>query len=130
MATTPRAFISFDFDHDEKLRDYLVMQARNNKSPFEFSNWSVKEPFTGDWKKKVRDRIVLTSLTVVICGYHTHTAVGVSTELEISRELRKPYFLLAGHPDNKCMKPKAARANDKLYRWTWENMDILLGGGR
>ena len=130
MATTPRAFISFDFDHDDNLRNALVGQARYNNSPFNFSNWSVKEPFTGDWKKKVRDRIALTSLTVVICGYHTHTAGGVSTELEISRELRKPYFLLAGHRDGKCTKPRAAYQNDKIYPWTWKNIDILLRGGR
>ena len=130
MATTPRAFISFDFDHDDNLRNALVGQARYNNSPFNFSNWSVKEPFTGDWKKKVRDRIALTSLTVVICGYHTHTAAGVSAELQISRELGKPYFLLRGHPDGTCTKPKAARANDKVYTWTWENMEKLLKGQR
>ena len=130
MATTPRAFISFDFDHDDNLRNLLVGQARNERSPFDFSNWSLKEAFTGDWKKKVKDRIVLTSVTVVICGYHTQTAAGVSAELQISRELGKPYFLLAGHPDGKCTKPKAARANDKIYRWTWDNIEKLLKGQR
>ena len=130
MATTPRAFISFDFDHDDDLRNALVGQARYNTSPFNFSNWSLKEPLTGDWKKKIRDRIALTSLTVVICGYYTDTAAGVSAELDISRELGKPYFLLAGHSDGRCTKPKAARANDTMYNWTWQNIDTLLSGGR
>lgn len=130
MTTTPRAFISFDFDHDEDLRNLLVGQAKNNNSPFDFSNWSLREAFSGDWKKKVSDRIALTSLTVVICGHHTHTASGVSAELEITRELRKPYFLLAGHPDEKCTKPKASRPDDKIYSWTWENMEKLLKGQR
>ena len=31
-----RAFISFDFDHDEELRDALKGQARNPESPFEY----------------------------------------------------------------------------------------------
>ena len=130
MTTTPRAFISFDFDHDDDLRNALVGQAKNNNSPFDFSNWSLKEPLSGDWKKKIRDRIALTSLTVVICGHHTHTASGVSTELGITRELGKPYFLLAGHPDKKCTKPKASGPNDKIYKWTWENMEQLLKGQR
>ena len=34
MATTPRAFISFDFDHDDDLRNALVGQARYSNSPF------------------------------------------------------------------------------------------------
>ena len=94
MPETPRVFISFDFDHDDDLRNALVGQARYPNSPFTISNWSLKEPLTGDWKKKIRDRIALTTLTVVICGHHTNTASGVSTELEITRELGKPYFLL------------------------------------
>ena len=61
MATTPRAFISFDFDHDDDLRNALVGQARYNNSPFNFSNRSLKEPLTGDWKKKIRDRIAPSS---------------------------------------------------------------------
>ena len=130
MPTTPRAFISFDFEHDENLRNFLVGQAKNNNSPFNFSNWSLKEPLSGDWKKKIRDRIALTSLTVVICGHHTHTASGVSTELEITKELGKPYFLLAGHSDGKCTKPKGSRPNDKIHPWTWENMQQLLKSHR
>ena len=130
MPTTLRVFISFDFDHDNDLRNALNGQAKNPNSPFTISNWSLKEPLTGNWKKKIRDRIDLTSLTIVICGHYTHTASGVSTELEITRELRKPYFLLAGHPDGKCTKPKASRQNDKIYTWTWANLENLLKGHR
>jgi hypothetical protein len=39
-----RVFTSFDFDHDESLRNLLVGQARNPDSPFEIADWSVKEP--------------------------------------------------------------------------------------
>ena len=76
-----RAFISFDFDHDEELRNALVGQARNPDSPFVIADWSVKEPFTGNWRAKVRDRIRRTDLTIIICGRYTHTARGVSAEL-------------------------------------------------
>ena len=47
-----RVFISFDFDHDEDLRNLLVGQSRNPDSPFELSNWSIKEPMTGNWAQK------------------------------------------------------------------------------
>jgi antiphage defense system Thoeris ThsB-like protein len=89
-----RAFISFDFDHDEDLRNLLVGQAKNPDTPFEIQNWSVKEPMTGDWKEKVWTRIRRTDLTIVICGESTHTATGVAAELSITREENKPYFLL------------------------------------
>src|SRR5215470_15748925 len=122
---TKRAFISFDFDHDEDLRNLLAGQARNPDTPFEFSNWSVKEPMTGDWKEKVRARIRPTDLTIVLCGEWTHTATGVATELSISREERKPYFLLWGRSDKTCTKPTTARPEDKIYKWTWDNLKAL-----
>ena len=130
MPETPRVFISFDFDHDDDLRNALVGQARYPNSPFTISNWSLKEPLTGDWKKKIKDRIALTTLTIVICGHHTHTASGVSAELEITRSLGKPYFLLHGRANGQVTKPKAASASDKVYNWTWDNLKTLLAGGR
>ena len=52
-----RAFISFDFDHDEDLRNLLVGQAKNPGSPFSIQDWSLKESLSGDWKAKVCERI-------------------------------------------------------------------------
>ncbi len=89
-----RAFISFDFDHDEELRDALVGQAKRSDSPFQIADRSVHERFDSKWKAQVRNRIRKTDLTIVICGEHTHTAKGVAAELTITREERKPYFLL------------------------------------
>ena len=125
-----RAFISFDFDHDEELRNALVGQAKNPDSPFSIANWSVKEPFTGNWRAKVRDRIRMTDLTIVICGRYTHTAKGVAAELAITREENKPYFLLKGRPDYTCTKPGMTLRSDKIYRWTWKNLRRLIGGAR
>ena len=125
-----RTFISFDFDHDEELRNALVGQAKNPDSPFSIANWSVKEPFTGNWRAKVRDRIRMTDLTIVICGRYTHTAKGVAAELAITREENKPYFLLKGRPDYTCTKPGMTLRSDKIYRWTWKNLRRLIGGAR
>lgn len=125
-----RAFISFDFDHDEDLRNLLVGQARNPDSPFDIADWSVKEPLTGNWKEKVRERIRKTDLTIVICGEWTHTATGVAEELRITREEGKPYFLLRGRREKQCTKPKTALASDEIHEWTWENLKKLIGGAK
>ena len=52
-----RTFISFDFDHDEDLRNLLVGQSKNEDSPFEIADWSLKEPLDGNWKEKIKPRI-------------------------------------------------------------------------
>jgi hypothetical protein len=125
-----KAFISFDYEHDSDLKILLVGQARNPDSPFEIADYSVKEPLSGDWKAKVKDRIRLVGVVIVICGRHTDTATGVSAELEIAQELGKDYFLLWGRSDSTCVKPRAAKPSDKIYKWTWDNLKALVGGSR
>jgi len=50
--------------------------------------------------------------------------------LSIAREKGKPYFLLAAYSDVSCTKPATALPNDKVYRWTWDNLKALIGGAR
>jgi len=129
MAKT-RVFTSFDFDHDEDLRNLLVGQSKNSDSPFEMADWSVQEPMSGDWKAKVRRRIKQTDQMIVLCGEHTDTATGVGVEIQIAQDESLPYFLLAGRKDKTNKKPKAVKASDKMYRWTWDNLKALIGGSR
>jgi hypothetical protein len=54
----------------------------------------------------------------------------VSAELEIAKELGKPYFLLKGYSEKPCTAPTAANKSDKMYPWTWDNLKRLIGGAR
>ena len=123
-----RVFISFDYDHDEELRNALIGQAKYPNSPFSIADWSVKEHLSGDWKEKVRGRIRRTDLVIIICGEYTHTATGVADELAIAREESKPYLLLRGRPKRSFAKPANALASDNVHDWTWENLKNLMEG--
>lgn len=125
-----RVFISFDYDHDEDLKNLLVGQSKNRDSPFEIADWSLKEELPGDWKKKVRERIRRVHQVIVICGEHTGSATGVNAELRITQDEEKPYFLLHGRSGKTCRKPKAASSSDNRYKWTWKNLRALIGGSR
>ncbi len=129
MAKT-RAFISFDYDNDKTLKELLVGQAKHKDSPFEISDWSIKEAISEDWKKKARERIKKVDVVVVICGEHTDKATGVSAEVKIAQDEDISYFLLNGYSEKTCKKPTAAKDSDKIYKWTWENLKKLIGGGR
>jgi len=130
MATKKRVFISFDFDHDEDTKTMLAGQAKLPDSPFDFKDASVKEALTGDWKEKVQRRMDNIDVVVVLCGEHTHKASGVAAELTIAQEKEKSYFLLAAYADKTCTKPTSAKPSDTLYKWTWDNLKTLIGGGR
>ena len=125
-----RTFISFDYDHNARIKDLLVGQAKNPDSPFEITDMSIKEAIASDWKAKARARIKGCDVVIVICGEHTHTATGVSAELNIAQEENVSYFLLRGYSDKSCTKPTTAKSSDKIYDWTWDNLKLLISGAR
>jgi hypothetical protein len=130
MATTKRAFISFDYDHDLDLKTLLVGQSKHEDTPFSIQDFSIKEAIAKDWKDKARTRIRGCDVVIVICGEYTSSATGVSAELEIAQEEGVSYFLLKGRADKTCHAPKAAKSTDKIYKWTWDNLKNLINGAR
>lgn len=125
-----RTFISFDYDNDSDLKTLLVGQARNEESPFEITDMSIKEAINNNWKARARTRIKSCDVVAVICGKYTDEAIGVSAEISIAQEEGIPYFLLKGRANERCQKPKAAKASDKIYNWTWDNLKALINGAR
>lgn len=130
MAAKKRVFISFDYDHDEDAKTMLAGQAKLPDSPFDFTDASIREPLSGDWKDKVRRRMANIDVVIGLCGQYTHTAKGAAAEIEIAQEKSVPYFLLAAYADKQCTKPTSAEPSDKVYKWTWPNLKLLVGGGR
>ena len=122
-----RAFISFDYDNDARLKDLLIGQSKNSDSPFVIHDWSLKEP-SSDWKARARRQIRASGLVIVLCGRQMASATGVAVELSIAQEEGVSYFLLAGYDDS--TKPTTAKPGDKLYKWTWDNLKSLVSGAR
>jgi MTH538 TIR-like domain (DUF1863) len=128
MAKT-RVFISFDYDNDARQKDLLVGQSKHPDTDFEFADWSSKEHISGDWKSKIKAKLAHVDVVCVLCGKNMATAAGVNHEVEMAQEIGKPYFCLAAYSEG-CSKPSSAKASDKLYEWTWENLKKLIKGGR
>ena len=119
-----RVFISFDFDNDEALRNLMVGQARLPDSPFEISNWSMKEaaPEIG-WVLEATARIKRSDLVLVVVGPKTYRASGVLKEVGIAREEGIPIIQMIGYKDVDYTPVPGAGT---LYRWSWENLKKLL----
>lgn len=124
-----RCFVSFDYDNDVTLKDFLIGQAKHEGSPFEIADWSIKQS-SPTWRDEARTRIRRSDLVIVICGKNTDTAVGVATELSITQEEGKNYFLLGGYSSGGNKKPTTAKSSDKIYDWTWDNLKLLIHGNR
>ena len=88
-----RAFISFDVDKDEQLKNLLSGQAKNSDSPFYFEDWSVKKPFPqSTWKLNVRAKIKQCDFVIVLIGLNTYNSSGVLEEIIIANEENIPMF--------------------------------------
>lgn len=123
-----RAFISFDYDNDARLKDLLIGQSKHPESPFEVHDWSIKTA-SPTWREEAGRRIRASGLVIVLCGKYTHLATGVGVELGIAQEEGVNYFLLAGYKEGST-RPTTAKATDKMYDWTWENLKKLVKGAR
>jgi hypothetical protein len=128
MGNKVRAFISFDFENDNGIKELLVGQSKNDDTPFDIADWSIKHHLTGDWKEKARAKIKQTDQVIVLCGQKN--AAGVNAEVKLAQDECKPYFLLRGYKDKGCVKPNTAKDSDKMYTWTWDNLKNLIGGNR
>ena len=127
---TKRAFISFDYDHDNDLRGNLVAQANDPESPFSITDRSVRASIDENWRREVRERIRRVDLIIVICGEHTHDAAGVAAEITIAREEGKPYFLLKGRRRKTCTRPRSSLRTDVIHPWRWDTLRRLINETR
>ena len=59
----------------------LRIQAKNERFPFVFRDYSVKEPFEYGWKYKVLNLISLSSAVIVAIGQNTHKSRAVDWEI-------------------------------------------------
>ena len=128
--TRKKLFVSFDFDNDATLKMLFVNQSKHPGAPFDIWDSSVKQHMEGDWQTKVRAKMRDVDIVCVLCSTTTHTAKGVAIELQIAKDLGKPYFLLWGYKDKVCNKPTSATQGDKIYKWEWEQLKKLIHGDR
>lgn len=117
-------FVSFDFDNDRVLKDFILEQARRDDSPFEVIDHSLKEAAEErDWERKARSAIGKAEIMLVMVGAKTHRAHGVLKEVAMARAAGVKIVQIIGYKDvDYTSVPDAGR----LYAWNWDNLKKLL----
>lgn len=120
-----RVFISFDFDNDRMLKEFIIAQSKNPDSPFEVIDHSLKEAAPeASWETKAEAAIRRSEIVLVMVGPKTHQAPGVRTEVAFARKHNIRIVQIIGYKDgNYTPVPDAGR----LYTWNWDNLKTLLG---
>ncbi len=120
-----KVYISYDYDHDQDLKNLLVGQSRNPDSPFFVEDHSIKVETAG-WKADARKRITRSEVMIVICGRYTHRATGVTAEIEIARDEDVRFYLLKGRKEGAMRRPKGTSwFFDELHPWTWNELQRM-----
>lgn len=117
-------FVSFDFDNDKTLKEFLIGQARLPDSPFEVKDGSLKEAAPEkDWEEKAKARIKACDIVIVMVGSQTYKASGVLKEVRMANELGKKIVQIIGYRDGNYSRVEGAGT---LYSWNWENLKKIL----
>ena len=120
-----KVFVSFDFDNDKLLKEFIIGQSRREDSPFDIIDTSLKEAAPQrSWEDKARLAIRRSDIVLVMVGPQTYRAPGVLKEVKMAREEGKSIFQIIGYRDGNYTPVANA---GRLYQWNWDNLKSLLG---
>jgi len=116
MADNKIVFVAFAIE-DENQRNLLKGQSLNTRSPFEYVDMSVKEPYDKDWKERVRTRIRRSDGVIALVSKNTLTSSGEKWEIACAKEEGKKLTGLWAYGDDRA---RPADLNGySIIAWTW-----------
>ena len=112
-------FIAFAIE-DQRQRDFLTGQSVNPRSPFEFVDMSVKEPYDSGWKERVRARIRRSDGVIALVSENTNSSSGQKWEIACAKEEGKTLIGLWAYSDDRT-QPAELRGY-RIIPWTWQGV--------
>jgi len=131
----PRAFVSFDFDHNETEKMLFVGQAKNSRTPFSIQDWSAKSSMPqSQWEALVKEKIGKCNMLIVLVGKTMASASGVAQEIKMAKDQDVPVFgVYAGGADSSSNLPEGLQRN-RTIKWNWDDIAAavkqMMGEGK
>lgn len=116
----PRAFISFDFDHNETERNLFAGQSKHSDTPFSIQDWSSKATLPqAEWEALIEDKIGKCHMLIVLVGKTMTSARGVAKEIAMAKKQNVPAFgVYVDGADSNSTLPEGLPRNRTII-WTW-----------
>jgi hypothetical protein len=119
----PRAFISFDFDHDETEKVLFVGQAKNSKTPFSIQDWSAKSSMAqSKWEAIVKEKINKCNMVIVLSGKTMASATGVAKEIAMAKDQDVPVFGVYVDGANTSSNLPKGLPRNRTIAWKWDKI--------
>lgn len=92
VTTKKRVFVSFAVPEDTYARDFPRGQARDKRSPIDFIDMSVKQPWSNTWKTQCRRKIKGCDGVVALLSKATPGAKGARWEMKCAIDEGIPIY--------------------------------------
>jgi len=125
MASKFRVFTAFAYE-DKWARDYMVGQAKNEKTPFEFIDMSLNEPFDEKWKTQCRSRIKGCDGMIALVSKNTANGTGALWEIRTAKEEKVPVRGIYTTSDNRPASLPNEFSGISVVYWSWANLKEFL----
>lgn len=116
MAEKKVIFVAFAIE-DKSARDLLKGQSLSTRTPFEYVDMSVKQPYETEWKERVRTRIRRSDGVIALISKNSLTSSGQEWEIACAKEERIRLRGLWCYTDDRT---NVVGVNTVV--WTWENV--------
>jgi hypothetical protein len=119
--TDPRAFISFDFDHNNDQKILFVGQAKFSKTPFKIEDWSSKQHLPQDqWEGLIEEKINKCNMLIVLVGKYMATATGAVKEIVFAKKHNVPIFGVYVDGANTSSNLPTGLQRNRTINWEWD----------
>lgn len=126
--TDPRAFVSFDFDHNQTEKTLFAGQAKSDSpTPFTVQDWSSKSSLPqSTWEAEIKEKIARTNMCIVLVGTTMASATGVAKEIAMAKEQDIPIFgVYVGGATSANTLP-VGLARSRTVPWNWSKIAAMV----
>ena len=132
----PRAFLSFDFDHNQTQKTLFAGQCHSKSpTPFTVSDWSSKTSLPQrQWEALIEKKINQTNMLIVLVGKSMGTATGVAKEIAMAKAHNVPVFgVYVDGAGTSNTLPTGLQRN-RTMAWNWPDVAAavrqMMGEGK
>jgi hypothetical protein len=132
----PRAFLSFDADHNQQQKTLFAGQCHaKSPTPFTVQDWSSKAPLPqAEWERLINAKINQTNMLIVLVGRTMASATGAHKEISMAHSQNVPVFgvYVDGANASSTLPPGLQR--NRTMDWNWDKVGAavrqMMGEGK
>jgi CHASE2 domain-containing sensor protein len=124
----PRAFVSFDFDHNQTAKNLFAGQAKSDSpTSFTVQDWSSKSILPqATWEAVIKKKIGATNMCIVLVGTTMASATGVAKEIAMAKEQDVPVFGVYVDGATSISTLPVGLVRSRTVAWDWGKIAAMV----